>query len=216
VLCKPKQGAALRVRTVCERNEVTVDPIALGLQGPQGPGGPTGVAGPQGTMGVQGLPGPGSAIRDANNALVGAVVSIPNQGVPQDNLLLGPVTGAWVIRTVGASPPLLFWVTSQGFLNTGFDSNPTASPFILYFESSNCTGQPYFYTQPDSLANYAYVLGNTVYYLTSGPGAAGLIFSRLSGIGCDALGGVGLPTQPAAIETLEPLGLTPPFHVDTQ
>jgi hypothetical protein len=49
-------GSTVKLRDACKANEVQIDPIALGLQGPQGPKGDTG---------NQGLQGPGLIVRDA-------------------------------------------------------------------------------------------------------------------------------------------------------
>ena len=62
VLCS--NNSVVFVRDVRFRNEVRLDPVALGLQGPkgdsgpQGPAGPQGAQGPQGPQGVQGPTGP--------------------------------------------------------------------------------------------------------------------------------------------------------------
>ncbi len=68
-----REGAPIRLRTACRSNEVQVDPVSLGLQGPQGVPGPpgepgatgpdgqpgaAGPQGPQGELGIQGPPGP--------------------------------------------------------------------------------------------------------------------------------------------------------------
>jgi hypothetical protein len=58
VLCSAKNGT-LRIRQEsCKPKESRVDPVALGLVGPQGPAGP---AGPQGPSGPSGLPGEDAA-----------------------------------------------------------------------------------------------------------------------------------------------------------
>jgi hypothetical protein len=51
VLCKPKAGAGVRVRAACSPGEIRLDPLALGLVGPQGGPGPQGAPGPQGPAG---------------------------------------------------------------------------------------------------------------------------------------------------------------------
>ncbi len=56
VLCAPKSGeGTVSVRTACKNNEVQLDPVTLGLQGPPGPAGLPGV---QGLKGDKGDPGP--------------------------------------------------------------------------------------------------------------------------------------------------------------
>lgn len=60
VLCKKSTGA-LFVRAHCGSGETPVDPIALGLVGPQGPAGPQGpqgIPGPVGSQGSTGAAGP--------------------------------------------------------------------------------------------------------------------------------------------------------------
>jgi hypothetical protein len=59
VLCANPSGSVF-IRTACNSNETRLDPVALGLvgpQGPTGPAGPTGVPGPAGPTGPQGLTG---------------------------------------------------------------------------------------------------------------------------------------------------------------
>jgi len=53
VLCAPKsEQGSVSVRTECKKNEVQLDPVALGLRGPTGPG---------------------AVVRDANGAFVGVM-----------------------------------------------------------------------------------------------------------------------------------------------
>src|SRR2546427_3370270 len=86
-LCKSKKGGLI-VRDQCKRNEVILDPVAVGLQGPQGdrgpagtpgpagpagPPGPTGLVGPAGPAGPLGLSGPPGAggVRGVDSAASG-------------------------------------------------------------------------------------------------------------------------------------------------
>ncbi len=57
MLCSNPHGSVF-VRSQCKGNEQKLDPIALGLVGPQGPGGPIGATGPVGQQGPQGAQGP--------------------------------------------------------------------------------------------------------------------------------------------------------------
>lgn len=56
VLCRLRSGV-LAVRDVCRKKETPVDPVGLGLRGPQGEQGPPGGQGPKGDQGGQGEPG---------------------------------------------------------------------------------------------------------------------------------------------------------------
>lgn len=58
VLCRPKNGVTVRVRVACKTQEVQLNPIILGLQGPAGPTGPQGEKGDTGDVGEQGVAGP--------------------------------------------------------------------------------------------------------------------------------------------------------------
>jgi hypothetical protein len=49
VLCARKSGA-LKLRETCKAKETVVDPVALGLRGPDGPAGPAGPTGPSGII----------------------------------------------------------------------------------------------------------------------------------------------------------------------
>ena len=51
VICTGRSGTgAMRVRATCRTNEVQVDPVALGLQGPPGPPGASGLVGTEGDI----------------------------------------------------------------------------------------------------------------------------------------------------------------------
>ena len=63
-----REGASIKLRTTCKSNEVQLDPIGLGLQGPSGDPGPSG---PEGPVGPTGVPGAGLVARDTNDALIG-------------------------------------------------------------------------------------------------------------------------------------------------
>lgn len=55
-----REGSSIRLRAACRTSEIQVDPVALGLRGPQGPPGDRGEAGPSGPTGdagLQGVPG---------------------------------------------------------------------------------------------------------------------------------------------------------------
>ena len=82
VMCGPKkpdgtvrEGASIKLRSACKPNEVQVDPVALGLQGPQGPPGPSGMDGADGATGPTGATGPGVFAVDANGVPIGPVFS---------------------------------------------------------------------------------------------------------------------------------------------
>ena len=78
VMCGPKkpdgtlrEGAPIRLRTVCRSNELQLDPVALGLQGPEGVAGPQGNPGPtQGCVLRQSCEGTGLTDR----GLVGVIM----------------------------------------------------------------------------------------------------------------------------------------------
>lgn len=62
VMCKRPKGAVFIRPAACNRNEVAVNPVALGLVGPQGAAGPQGVAGAQGAAGARGATGPSGVV----------------------------------------------------------------------------------------------------------------------------------------------------------
>jgi hypothetical protein len=65
VLCQNPSGV-VSVRTQCRSDETRLDPVALGLVGPQGPQGipgPQGPAGPPGSAGATGAQGPAGTAR---------------------------------------------------------------------------------------------------------------------------------------------------------
>ncbi|MEK7649392.1 MAG: hypothetical protein AAB367_00285 [Patescibacteria group bacterium] len=74
-LCRPKSGVAVRVRTECKKQEVQLDPITLGLQGPAGPTGPQG---PEGILPAGFLPTPAFDSGWIELPNHGAVIDVPH------------------------------------------------------------------------------------------------------------------------------------------
>ena len=119
----------------------------VGSQGPQGPIGPTGSQGVQGPTGMQGLPGPagpigptgatgatgpsGTGVRllDANNAVLGDVVSAARNSVT--------------------------FVTSGGYMTT-INWNGTFSPAQIYYTGATCTGSAYLNSGSSTNVGYMY------------------------------------------------------------
>lgn len=120
----------------------------IGAQGPQGATGPTGPQGVQGPTGIQGLPGPtgpagptgatgatgpsGTGVRliDANDVVLGNVVSAARNSVT--------------------------FVTSAGYMTT-INWNGTFSPAQIYYTGATCTGSAYL--NSGSSANVGYMYG---------------------------------------------------------
>ena len=229
MLCRTR-SATVKVRDVCRPRERTLDPVALGLQGPPGPKGDPGMQGPQG------LPGPaaGVTVHDATGAIVGA-------WKPE------PANAGQAVMTLSGHAVALP-VLPYGF----YDSQTVKT----YHESSDCSGPPLLRDQviadggaadPAFLFVYqGFDLSGTAYY----PRA--LRFSSLLGSydyagcsvcapyncscaplttsgGCTSAGGTFTPPSRccfsypspgtevvADVDTLDltTLGLVPPFHVE--
>jgi hypothetical protein len=109
VLCSKKSGVVFLRTDACKKKETAIDPVALGLQGPQGI---------QGSQGVQGQQGP-SAI-SANVAADGTIVG-QSGGVGVTPLAATP--GAYVVTTgtnvVGRVILLDTWATTSDGANRG-------------------------------------------------------------------------------------------------
>lgn len=144
VLCTPKSGqGSVSVRTECKKNEVQLDPAALGLQGPVGA---QGQKGDKGDAGLQGPAGPGAVVRDANGAFVALLLEehrVIRQG------------GDFAVR---------FAVDETG---------PVETPsHILEYESTNCSGPAFVPVDPtveQQLVRNGGVRGTTVYYVSGPP-----------------------------------------------
>lgn len=83
-LCSATDGT-LKVRDVCQKSEVRIEPASLGLQGTPGAQGATGPPGPRGPMGV---PGPPST----TPLLTGIIQNFIGGGL---GALVGALVGAW-------------------------------------------------------------------------------------------------------------------------
>jgi hypothetical protein len=192
VLCKTRDGT-LKVRDACKRKETRLDPAVLGLltpgpkgdAGPQGdPGAPgvkgdPGAPGSAGQPGSEGPPGPGLVVKDANGALVGAVIQEANVGSAMPLLDdMGNVIGVGLDPRGTVGPELMqvsrvisgtsvrLSVSASGFLSFGGAST-------LYFDGPACTGQEYTaevaqVTRPQFLAP-TWINGATLYYVPGSP-----------------------------------------------
>lgn len=162
VLCQKPNGALL-VRPQCTKNEVQLDPVTLGLQGPPGPMGPHGVPGQTGLQGPAGLPGPagpGAVVKDANSTFVGLLLDV-TIGVDYPREVVSEV-----LRSVG-NTAIVFRASSQGF-----------APLLLYYQSTDCSGPGLQDASgitsgnvtsipiPDFLSA-GQILGTTLYYTTT-------------------------------------------------
>jgi hypothetical protein len=114
VLCS--NNSVVFVRDVCFRNEVRLDPVALGLQGPkgdpgpQGPAGPTGPQGPQGSQGVQGPPGPQGSPGGPSSTRIAFIQSPVNLDLEMKKIVSTVLpAGSWaIVATVNSFTPVAF------------------------------------------------------------------------------------------------------------
>lgn len=208
VMCGPKrpdgtlrEGAPIRLRTVCRANELQLDPVALGLQGPAGEQGPAGATGPMGPTGEA------TVVRDSNGSTVGLLTS-PGLGAPT------------IVRKIGAE--IFSFVVDEN----GFKRN-----FFAKFESGDCTGQALLDWDANALVRPTRVLDSAAYYPATAPAIYTVRSYRAAGSSpgfCSASLGTFLPPDlccisaalgdallaPAATIDLSTLGLTPPFSVE--
>ncbi len=212
VLCTRSTGSGtVRVRETCKTNEVQLDPVSLGLQGPKGP---------------PGTSGRGLTVHDANGEFVGSVlgkVDFPS------------TSGMEVLRRIDGSL-VRFFVKAAGFASGRFTFNPQS----LYFETTTCDGTMYWIgagadTNEDQLsAPGDVVFESTLLYVTDRRLS---VVRRMYAVGfftdaagCAARGGtfrapvcceshpegtdqVGAPVR---VFDLTTLGLVPPFHVEME
>jgi len=151
-LCKSKKGGLI-VRDQCKRNEVVLDPVAVGLQGPQGergPAGPAGAPGPAGTSGPAGPSGPTGLPGPTGAAGPIGLTGPPGMGglrvVDSAGSELGLVTGvssygtsvARELSVLGGSGPEWFIFSVD---STGFRRNSYGTTFL--YAASNCGGMRY-------------------------------------------------------------------------
>ena len=145
-----REGTTVKLRNICRKSEVVVDPAEIGLQGPkgdtgdQGPAGPkgdTGDQGPQGDAGQDGLPGadgvspPRKVLLDDDGEEIGTVVE-SIEGNYTSTMALIPVDGAIY--------NLAFML---GEFNYAYDqwaySGEPAETSRVYFSTADCTGPVY-------------------------------------------------------------------------
>jgi len=127
VLCAPKSGAGpVSVRAACGRNQVQLDPAALGLQGPPGERGPAGA------------PGPTAAILvDSTGTKVGDVVGIdPMSPDP-------PGPNVTIVTTVN-NQSMLLTANFYGFGgNSPADNREGIGTSTVFFSERDCAGTAY-------------------------------------------------------------------------
>lgn len=205
-----RDGTPIRLRAECKLSEVELDPAALGLQGPPGTDGVDGQPGSQGNPGPQGEPGNWVVI-DATGVLVGKVLSVPE---PAPDGMSGSTSafGAWIVRTLGGSPPLMMFVDRDGFPNNVPEVNGSG---CFFFSGLNCTGQGTYGSggcvHVPGLINVATVFFDRAFYPDENGTPVG-IGSRASNSGC--LSGSGVGTIPAIEFDLTQLALQPPFRLE--
>lgn len=223
VLCATGKGA-LKLRDACKPKETQVDPVALGLQGPPGP---QGDPGPQGIPGNPGPEGPGVVVRDANAALVGVLVKVPDPG----EALVSEVTVVRSIDSATYSFPVGADGIKQSDLPTAFSVSPDCSGTLGTVFLS-----PFTLPTPPLVQPLVLVHAMVGYYRVA-PTVEfpdGMTFGQLrftDAATCQDSGGTFTPPDrcctsegpfgtasvfaPYATVDLAALGLVPPFHVET-
>lgn len=123
VLCQDSRGVVY-VRYKCDStyDMTQLDPVALGLVGPQGPAGPTGATGPTGPRGLTGPAGPTGATGPAGISRASFVYSLDRSWGGDDFVSIlktkvGP--GSWVFGTTvaGLGPN---WVVIPGIFGNDY------------------------------------------------------------------------------------------------
>jgi hypothetical protein len=182
VLCAKQRSdgtfnSSVRIREACKSRETQLDPVALGLEGPQGEQGQQGEPGQAGSFEVQ----------DGLGNTVGTLIGKHTNGF---FTVLEP--------TSGKALTLVQFGRSDG---TGVDILPIPSIVGIRFSGLNCTGQAYISfgenVDPATLYVFAYNTGITDhrFFAPDQLAAQGTpTFSDLDGNGeCDNNAGVSLP-----------------------
>lgn len=171
-MCGPKkpdgtvrEGASIKLRSACKPNELQVDPVALGLQGPPGEVGPTGPPGPTGASGVSAI------ARDAEGRVIGPLWN----GAPGD---LGQEVVVGTTDVNGMSRVIRTPIYAAGFPYNG-------TPVVLLFAQSGCSGSSYIET-----STYGYDLS----YSSTVFGVLG-VGATISGAGATLYYPSGLPAS---------------------
>lgn len=202
VLCAPKKGTGpVTVREACGKNEIQLDPLALGLQGlpgPQGPKGDKGDTGSQGPIGPPGASSSSAAVYGANGNKVGDVIG---------------TSIASMVVTFEAGRNLFA-------LSVGKDEIGGQLDGTFRYESTDCSGTPFtYYPEPGRIFPFVVISapGRTVYLPDQN--ATPYFFhygsTRDENGLCQASSDVwtGVPAIPLVdLNTL----FTPPFHVEVQ
>lgn len=119
-----------------------------GLQGPIGSQGPIGPIGLPGPMGAQGLPGPAGPIGPTGATGATGPSGTGVRLLDANNVVLGNV--------VSAARNNVTFVTSAGYMTT-INWNGTFSPAQIYYTGATCTGSAYL--NSGSSANVGYMYG---------------------------------------------------------
>jgi hypothetical protein len=191
VLCKGKAASAtlIRVRSACKANEVQLDPVVLGLQGPPGPKGDTGDTGAPGPAGPS---GPGYVAKDSQGVLVGSAEVLENGA-------------ALVLHSVAAGPVLRFDIGAAGNDLEGSTGD------TLYYTSDGCSGTAYISTHGNLFltADTVSPFPNNSLYYAPAAGTSMTMHSYFDGATCSVADTTGFFVAAAG-----PLTFTPPFHLE--
>jgi hypothetical protein len=119
----------------------------VGAQGPQGPIGPIGPTGVQGPMGTQGLPGPMGPIGPTGATGATGASGTGVRLLDANDVVLGNV--------VSAARNSVTFVTGAGYMTT-INWNGTFSPAQIYYTGATCTGSAYLNSGSSSNVGYMY------------------------------------------------------------
>src|SRR4051794_8501757 len=135
--CVAKRGGALKIKATCGKREraltwnVTGPAGPAGARGATGPAGPAGAPGTNGTNGAKGDAGNGVLLRDANNAIVGHVLSISTSAAVPLWLLMTPKGYAVTVDPTGHIPLASLAYANAGCTGTVYAASPFPASQIL-------------------------------------------------------------------------------------
>ncbi|MDC0292656.1 collagen-like protein [Candidatus Binatia bacterium] len=175
-----REGTTVKLRNLCRKSEVVVDPTEIGLQGPEGPqgiqgpqgdpgvkgdtgdsgpkgdSGAAGPAGPQGAPGTQGPrgdrgPGLPFVVEDNNGTHVGRVIGADNASNGNDGR-------DWLVMREIDGKGIIFPFGHAGVIRL----EPSLEQ---YYTESNCTGQAYFKCKDPTVKPFVHNVPSVLEYL---------------------------------------------------
>ena len=127
ILCADS-GGNVKAAASCPKGFTQLDPVSVGLQGPQGPQGPQGAQGPQGSQGPQGPQGPQGLQGVSGYTVVQSSIIVHANTIGESAEVQCPLTS--VLAVSGSAAIVAYPFGPQVDLNLLIASYPLLQPFV--------------------------------------------------------------------------------------